>query len=1003
MSKIIDQNSKEYMSMADYLENFDFPLCENEAVEETKISRVTIAEITEKAKQLRTRLSECVLGQAHAINTFIKGYFQAELASVNSEKISARPKATFLFAGPPGVGKTFFAEKIAEELKLPYRRFDMSEYADKEANVEFCGSDKAYKNAKPGNVTDFVAKHPKAVLLFDEVEKAHIVAIHLFLQILDAGRVRDNFTDDEVSFLDCILIFTTNAGKQLYEDSVQTDLSGTPRKVILNALRKDVDKNGSPYFPPAICSRFASGNIVLFNHLDTETLLRIAKREIGKQITVFENQFQITIEPDEKVYSALMFSEGGNADGRTVSNRARTFLSDELFELFRLITEENSENGIKNLEKVIIQTDLAEQSKEITSLFYPSGKSEILVYASKQGIESIKSISPDINLVEAQTIAEARRKIKTHDISFIIIDMEYGVSDNSKYLNFEDVKSKARDFWLTAQVQFPEIPVFLFNSADRHLSIEERLSYMRHGVQDILYVDPDFSNTIAKIAKKIHKQNSMSLLAKSNKLLDFETAQTLSEDKTQANILLFDFKLAVAVDAEDSENILSAVSRPDIGFEQIIGAEDAKNELKHFITYLKNPRKYIGTGLQAPKGVIFYGPPGTGKTMLAKAMAKESGVAFIAAEGNQFLKKYVGEGAQKVHELFKTARKYAPSILFIDEIDAIAKERTGGENASASEATLTAFLAEMDGFVSNPSKPVFVLAATNFDVEPGTPKSLDAALMRRFDRRIYIDLPDKEERIRYLRKRFEENKSFAVTEQETENLAMRSTGMSLAELASVMDFSLRTAILEDKLKVNDEIIEKAFETFQFGDAKPQTIEQIERTARHESGHALLCWLSGETPSYLTIVSRGKHGGYMQHANEEEKTFYSKNELLSKIRTSLGGRAAEIVYYGEEEGTTTSSLADFASASILAEKMICTYSMDSAFGLRVINQNAESQNAIALSIHQKVNQILEDQMEMAIQTIKDNMPAIDALVQALLLKNRLTGSEINSVIEKALKK
>ena len=986
MSKIIDQSAKEYLSMADYLENLDFPPCEDEVIEEAKNSRLTIAEITEKAKQLRSRLSECVLGQAHAINTFIKGYFQAELSSFNNDKSSARPKATFLFAGPPGVGKTFFAEKIAEELKLPFMRFDMSEYADKEANVEFCGSDKAYKNAKPGNVTDFVAKHPKAVLLFDEVEKAHIVAIHLFLQMLDAGRLRDNFTDDEVSFSDCILIFTTNAGKQLYEDS-----------------KKDVDKNGSPYFPPAICSRFASGNIVLFNHLDTSTLLRIAKREIGNQIDAFENQFQITIAPDENVYSALMFSEGGNADGRTVSNRARTFLSDELFELFRLITEEYSENGIKNLEKVTIQTDLAEQSKEITSMFYPSGKSELLFYASKQGTENIKAIFPDLNLVEAQTIAEARKKIKTHDISFIIIDMEYGVTSNSKYLNFEDVKSKARDFWLTAQAQFPEIPVFLFNSADRNLTTEERLSYLRHGVQDILSITPNLSNTIAKITKKIHKQNSMSLLAKSNKLLDFETAQTLSEDKTQANIQLFDFKLAVAVDAEDSGNILSAVSRPDIGFEQIIGAEDAKKELKHFITYLKNPRKYIGTGLQSPKGIIFFGPPGTGKTMLAKAMAKESGVAFIAAEGNQFLKKYVGEGAQKVHELFKTARKYAPSILFIDEIDAIAKERTGGENASASEATLTAFLAEMDGFVSNPSKPVFVLAATNFDVEPGSKKSLDAALMRRFDRRIYIDLPNKEERICYLRKRFEENKSFAVTDQETENLAMRSTGMSLAELASVIDFSLRTAIIEDKLKVNDEIIEKAFETFQFGDAKPQTVEQLERTARHESGHALLCWLSGEMPSYLTIVSRGSHGGYMQHANEEEKTFYSKIELLAKIRISLGGRAAEIVYYGEEGGTTTSSSADFASASRLAEKMICTYSMDNAFGLRVIDQNTKSQSAVASNIHEKINQILDDQMKTAIQTIKNNIPAIDALVQMLLSKNHLTGSEINDTIEKALQK
>ena len=307
----------------------------------------------------------------------------------------------------------------------------------------------------------------------------------------------------------------------------------------------------------------------------------------------------------------------------------------------------------------------------------------------------------------------------------------------------------------------------------------------------------------------------------------------------------------------------------------------------------------------------------------------------------------------------------------------------------------------MDGFINNPSKPVFVLAATNFDVTPGGSKSLDAALMRRFDRKTYVDLPNKSERMLYLKQRFQENKSFSVSESETENLAIRSTGMSLAELASVIDFSLRTAILEDKLKVTDAIIEMAFETFQYGDAKPQTLEQLERIARHESGHALLCFLNGETPSYLTIVSRGNHGGYMQHANEEEKTFYTKNELLAKIRTSLGGRAAEIVYYGDENGITTTSSADFASASKLAERMVCSYGMDKSFGLRVIDQDAIMQSTVAQSIHEKVNKILDEQMALAIKSINDNKPAINALVESLLSKNHLTGSEIESIIKKAM--
>ena len=245
---------------------------------------------------------------------------------------------------------------------------------------------------------------------------------------------------------------------------------------------------------------------------------------------------------------------------------------------------------------------------------------------------------------------------------------------------------------------------------------------------------------------------------------------------------------------------MSSLSRPNVRFGDVIGAEDAKKELGYFVRYLQDPKKYAETGVSAPKGVLLYGPPGTGKTMLAKAMACESGATFLAAEGNQFLKKYVGEGPEAVHELFRAARKYAPSILFVDEIDAIAKQRTGSEQSESREEILTAFLTEMDGFRADPAKPVFVLAATNFDVEPGGRTSLDSALMRRFDRRICVDLPNREERIRYLKQETAKKPIFRISGEMMENLAIRATGMSLASLASVLELSLRTAILQEKLR-----------------------------------------------------------------------------------------------------------------------------------------------------------------------------------------------------------
>ena len=380
-------------------------------------------------------------------------------------------------------------------------------------------------------------------------------------------------------------------------------------------------------------------------------------------------------------------------------------------------------------------------------------------------------------------------------------------------------------------------------------------------------------------------------------------------------------------------------------------------------------------------------------------MASESGVTFIAAEGNEFLKKYVGEGSERVHELFKAARKYAPSVLFIDEIDAIAKERRGGANAGASgEETLTSFLTEMDGFASDPTKPVFVLAATNFNVEPGTEKSLDAALMRRFDRRVYIDLPNKEDRIKFLRMKCEKNSAIQLTQAQLDNIAMRSTGMSLAELDSITELALRSAIREGSTVVDDAIFEEAFETFNSGDVKKWDDSTLERVARHEAGHALICYLSGETPSYLTVVARGSHGGYMQHADNEGKAIYTKDELLAKIRTSLGGRAAEIVYYGEQNGISTGASGDLHTATSIAQQIICTYGMDADFGLSVVGSGVGGE--LATMIRTCVNRILDEQMKEAIRLISENKNKIDSLVKELINKNHLNGSEIEKAIADA---
>lgn len=903
------------------------------AQEEKPSVKEEISKLVDKVKTLQSKLLDTVYGQDNAVNVFTTGYFQAELLSM-TDIDRKKPRATYLFAGPPGVGKTFLAEVAAEKLSLPFMRFDMSEYADKEANLEFCGSDKVYKNAKSGNVTGFVSEHPKCILLFDEVEKAHLCVIHLFLQMLDAGRLRDNYTDEEVSFKDAIIIFTTNAGKQLYESESDGDFSSLSRKVVLKALRNDINPlSGSSYFPAALCSRFASGNVIMFNHIMAHDLRHIAKKEILRSASNFSKNAGVSVDIDEKVYTALLFSEGGNADARMIKSRAESFFNGEIYELLRLVASDKVQTSISDLTKIEFVTEI-DESSEAYNLFFGEEKLTALVFGSDKTVRNCKKVCKDVEIISAKTVDEAKNIISHKDICVILIDLSYGKRGSVKYLNIEDQESVSADMFDYLTKLGQSLPVYVLETSAYSLTEEEKMSLFKEGARDVVRLDDKIGNALKQICVNVYQQQNMNLLAKTNKVVSFTTAQTVSKNGKKATIKLIDFDMAAAVDAEDSCGFVTKNNKPDVDFDDIIGAQDAKSELKYFAEYLRSPKKFAAAGVKMPKGALLYGPPGTGKTMLAKALAAQSGVTFIYTEGNKFLKKYVGEGPEKVHDLFRSARKYAPTIVFIDEIDAIAKERHGDERVAAGEETLTALLAEMDGFNVDSTKPVFVLAATNFDVAPGSPRSLDQALVRRFDRRIYVDLPTDEERKQFMLRKCAKNAMFDIGEQDIDNLAVRTVGMSLSDLDSIFEFALRQALRAELNKVKADILDEAFETYVNGEKKNWSEAEVERVARHEAGHAFLCWQSGETPSYLTIVARSDHGGYMQHDSTDKKSIYTKDELLSRIRVALGGRAAEIVCYGECGGVSTGASGDLVSATAIAERIVCSYGMVDECGLAV---------------------------------------------------------------------
>ena len=994
-----------------------------EGDKEDGTDRHFLPELTGRVRRMRAKLLNTVQGQDHVVHAFSEGIFAAEVLAASDEK-RVRPKAIFAFVGPPGVGKTFLAEQAAEALGMPYQRFDMSTYADHQSYLGLVGFEPSYKDAKEGLLTGFVKKNPQCMLLFDEVEKAHLNTIQLFLQILDAGHLSDRFLSEDVSFRDTIIIFTSNAGRSLYEGEARQNAAGIQRKVLLGALEKEKDpRTGQPFFPAAIISRLATGWPLLFNHLKPHDLELISRREFDRMGGLFKKQYDVEVLSESIISTALLFREGGAVDARTLRAQTELFFKNEIFKVCRLWGEERFPEVLQKLQRIRFHMEKENLSEEVKALFTSSEKPEILLYANPAFSLTCHVMLPGFIFHETDNVEEAMRIAGEKDICLAIVDMAEVSSKNSSYMEtvfesgtkvdpmmtgvgFEYIPMAAgvfrdgRRLFRMLRERLPELPVYILETDEITYDEELTMNFVRAGARGKITVPTeDFSvleDQLDRISGQLFTQSAAAKLAAEHKVLGFETAPKLSDDGSEITIRLRDFSLRRTPAAEDADSVLDDVEKPDVRFDDVIGCRDAKDELTFFIDYLKNPKKFSARGLKPPKGVLLYGPPGTGKTMLAKAMAGESDVAFLPAVASSFVTKYQGSGPEAVRNLFQKARKYAPAIIFIDELDAIGRRRGGHDSAHGEEMALNALLTEMDGFAVDPRRPVFVLGATNFEVEEGKGGIgvLDSALVRRFDRRVLVDLPDADDRAALLRMLLRKGEPNEVSDEMIQHTAERAIGMSPANLTSVVDLASRMAAKAGKL-VDNAILDEAFELTKHGEKKDWGYEYLERVARHESGHAFLCYLGGNTPSYLTIVARGSHGGYMEHSSKEMGPLSTKEEMINRIRTSLGGRASEIAYYGEKEGVSTGASGDLEQATRLAAAMICSYGMDEEFGLIAMDPKEAMKDP---EFRKRVNEILGREMRATISLIKSNKKRIDRLVNALMKYNKLTGEEIEKYLK-----
>ncbi|WP_159812734.1 ATP-dependent zinc metalloprotease FtsH [Erysipelothrix aquatica] len=458
---------------------------------------------------------------------------------------------------------------------------------------------------------------------------------------------------------------------------------------------------------------------------------------------------------------------------------------------------------------------------------------------------------------------------------------------------------------------------------------------------------------------------------------------------------------------EFSKSRAKIQSNVKVRFKDVAGADEEKEEMKELIDYLKNPKKYEEMGARIPKGMLLVGPPGTGKTLLAKAAAGEADVPFFAISGSDFVEMFVGVGASRVRDMFKEAKKNAPSVIFIDEIDAVGRQRGAGLGGGHDEReqTLNQMLVEMDGIEENSG--VVILAATNrSDV-------LDPALLRpgRFDRTITVGLPDVKGRTAILGVHAR-NKQLAQ-DVELENIARRTPGFSGADLENVLNEAAILAVREKQPKITMELLDEAIDRVMMGPAKKsRKYGEKERhmVAVHETGHAIigLKLAAADKVQKVTIIPRGEAGGYNLMTPEEETFTQSATDLKAKITGLLGGRVAEEVFFDE---ISTGAYSDIQRATRIARAMVTTYGMsnlgpiqyddgqgDNVFLGRDYSSRSSYSGEIAFEIDKEVRRIIDEAKEEARVIIEAQRPLMERIVAALLEFETITAEQINNIVE-----
>ena len=961
--------------------------------------------------RVASRLLGAVLGQEVAVDMLADAYFGQAL-----RWDASATRGIFTLIGPPGVGKTLIAESFAaalaeiESKPVAFKRFDMSTYAGRQNFEQLFGMETFWMGNQPGTLTGFVKENPSAVLLFDEIEKAHPQVIQSLLPVLDRGKAVDKKLNITVSFSGCWLLFTTNLGRELWNTPQGLGIlrGGSDSKdlawdLLANARRPEKEEGDAPALSPEFVSRLAKGGAVFFRPLGTESLQAIVKRAVGGELLKIYGSHRLRqpeVRLDPSACRLFLLSQGPRIDARRAASQGADWAVSILDEA-RVCAR--NPRPARFPQTVVIRCEPKAQAYLDRKL--EAYRPNVLL------MDDDEYLVPGLQQIADSFGGNFRRVSRTQDVELGLGQRLPDVVLLDLSIDEKPASSRADSglaFLALLRERLPHVPVYLFSENPNRRGMVFRsviMGVLKQGWAKDFFPCP---------YKKGKPKSLKPFFEQVRRAVDHWRFDALMRDHQRANVtvsasfrcalkggktLCVEMALPLEAQAPSLPDILKGnfyQGIPQERFDDLIGVARTKDRLRSVLDWLKNPTLLGRFGLRPPRGYLLSGPPGTGKTMLAKALAGEARLPFLAVSASELSNRWAGETERLIRELFEQADRYAPSIIFIDEIDALGADRGTG-NGKGGRGPLSQLLVCMDG-VQSPSRPVFVLGATN-DAD-----HLDRALLRpgRFDEVIQVDLPNQEARKAFFDWRLKDLPWEGP--RDVAQLALAAWLCSPAEMDRMVRETGYLLAREGRSAFTQADLLQMIHLVQYGASRPdktRSEEQKRITAWHEAGHAVVTkvLLPFRRLDYLTIIPNdGGDLGLTGSVMEEENRLSTAQEILSYMAVSMGGRVGEMKLTGGLEGVNSGCSYDLAKAARRAYEAITSLGLDPEFGpVGLSGLPSSAQGSFQTKAADRVRFWLGEAETAAKKVLDEHADKLEALAEALLKAETMDGEAIEKVL------